>query len=193
MTTNNTPKPGLRPRGARLTSKTVRTPANPVPTRPPTASGGDEEKRDARARAESKPKGSCFVDDDHSEFSQQELELFPTEVQLPGSSIKAKVQVCLHHKMEMDQLKEHGLAAAKSMSIAPYGRCYNCDEPVGLRDEETRLPDSAGELVPVTYWVRADLEEHVVHERCRPAYRLKVEDEHGNESKPGWVRRIVLV
>jgi hypothetical protein len=164
-----------------------------VVAKPPTESGGDGEKRAARARAEVKPKGSCFVDDDHSELSEREMELFPTEVQLPGSSVKAKVLVCLHHKVEMDQLKEHGLAAAKTLSIAPYGRCHSCDEPVGLRDEDTRLPDSLGELVPVTYWERMDLPEHVVHERCRPAYRIKVVDEHDNESKPGWQRRVVLV
>ena len=193
MTTNNPGDKGIRPRGARLTPRTVRTPSSPVPKKPSTESGGIKDKQASMKRSEPKATGHCFVDEDHSSYSAQELELFPTEVQLPNSSVKAKVMVCLHHKVEMDELKEHGLGAARKLAVAPYGRCYVCDDPLGLRDEETRLPDQPGEQVPVNFWERMDKPEDVVHVRCRPAYRAKVVDEDGNESKPGWSKRIVMV
>lgn len=172
--------------------RAARTPANPVPKKPSTPVGDEGARRDAMNR-HNKPQGHCFVDFDHSTLIAAERELFTTEVQLPGSSVKARVLVCLHHKVEMEALQADKMAAARTMSIAPYGKCHVCDEPVGLRDEETPLPTRAGETVPVTYWERIDKTEDVVHERCRRGYRERVVDEDGNKSLPGFHRVIVLV
>jgi len=159
---------------------------------PLTESGSQAEKTDSMNR-QTRKDGHCFVDDDHSRLTGQETELYPTEVQLPGSNVKARVLVCLHHKMEMEALAEDRMEASRKMSIAPYGRCHVCGEPVGLRDETTPLPDQRGNTVPVNFWERMDKREHVVHLQCRRGYRLKVVDEDGNESLPGWKKIIVLV
>ena len=175
-----------------LNSKTVRTPANPVEKKAPTAEGDDSARR--KAMATPKSQGHCFVDFDHSTLQTDvERELYPTEVQLPDSSVKARVLVCLHHKVEMEALQADKMKAARTMSIAPYGRCYVCDDPVGLRDETTTLPTKPGETVPVNYWERMDKLEHVVHLHCRRGYKEKVIDDDGNESNCGWHKRIALV
>jgi hypothetical protein len=173
------------------TSKTVRSPANPVERKPPTTEGDDSAKR--KAMASPKPQGHCFVDFDHSALTSVEQELYPTEVQLPNSSVKARVLVCLHHKMEMEALQADKMEAARTMSIAPYGRCFVCDDPVGLRDESTPLPSKPGDTVPVNFWERMDKLEHVVHLHCRRGYKELVVDDDGNESKPGWHKKIALV
>jgi len=188
MVTNRT----IRPRVGAVTSKTVRTPTSPVEKKPPTPEGDDGARR--KAMATPKSQGHCFVDFDHSSLSSDaERELYPTEVQLPNSSVKARVLVCLHHKIEMEALQSDKLEAARTMSIAPYGRCYVCDDPVGLRDESTPLPTKPGDTVPVNFWERMDKLEHVVHLQCRRGYREKVVDDDGNESPPGWHKKIVLV
>jgi len=182
----------VRPRVGAVTSKTVRTPTSPVEKKAPTPEGDDRARR--KAMEAPKHEGHCFVDFDHSTLqTNAERELYPTEVQLPGSSVKARVLVCLHHKVEMEALQADKLEAARTMSIAPYGRCHVCDDPVGLRDESTPLPSKPGETVPVNFWERMDKLEHVVHLQCRRGYREKVVDEDGNESKCGWHKKIVLV
>ena len=172
--------------------RVVRTPANPVEKKPPTPEGDDSARR--KAMATPKPQKHCFVDFDHSVLqTDAERELYPTEVQLPGSSVKARVLVCLHHKVEMEALQADKMEAARTMSIAPYGRCHVCDDPVGLRDESTPLPSKPGETVPVNFWERMDKLEHVVHLHCRRGYKELVIDDDGNESKPGWHKKIALV
>jgi hypothetical protein len=171
------------------------TPTTPVERKPHIPTGDAEDIN----KASNLPvyKGNCFVDYDHTKLADYEMELFETDVQLPNSPVKARVKVCLYHKAQMESLKKDELSAIRAMSIAPYGKCHICELPVGIREENTPLPDKPGDTVPVTFWEHLDDPIIVCHERCVCKAEVKSNEDPDIKKRTGGRvgrhRRISLV